>query len=86
MPQVMPSFLEILIYFTLMLNGREMQSYVTSGKGLLLEIPFKLVRVIQEGLHALILSMRDPVWEEYFKKLYISRFPTAILKEANCPV
>ena len=42
----MLSFLEILIYFTLMLNGREMQSYVTSGKGLLLEIPFKLVRVI----------------------------------------
>lgn len=46
----------------------------------------KPIRAIYESLHEPVLSMGDPVCEEYFKKLYAFRFPIAKLKEANCPV
>lgn len=65
----MSSFLEILVYFTLMLKGRVMRQ----GKVCFLQAPSKPIRAIYESLHEPVLSMGDPVCEDYFKKLYAFR-------------
>lgn len=80
-PQLMSSFLEILVYFTLMLKGRVMRQ----GKACFLQAPLSPSELSMSVFMNQFLAW-ETVCEEYFKKLYASKFPTAKLKEANCPV
>lgn len=83
MPRVMSLFPEILAYFIVMLNGREMQSGDIRGRDCFLQPLLSLSDLSRRGLHDPVLSMRDPISEEYFKKVYMSRFSVAQLKESK---
>lgn len=83
MSRVVSLFLEILAYFIVMLNGREMQSGDIRGRDWFLQPPLSLSDLSRRGLHDPVLGIRDPVCEEYFKKVYMSRFSAAQLKESK---